>query len=183
MKVLNFLFYYLFIKKGISIKINFLSINLILLIILNLFIINFYRLFFYSFSITRTIYFNLFLTSIYFIKIFFFEIKNLKIFFIHLCPENSPLLLRLFIILIEFIRSIIRPLTLFLRLTINISSGHIMLLMISLFIFKLKMTLKLIYFTAVALFVFFKFTISIVQRVIFFTLIYMYRRNINKYFL
>lgn len=56
-------------------------------------------------------------------KIFFFN----KTFLSHLLPTGSPISLWLFLIILETVSHIIRPLTLSLRLTCNIISGHVLL--------------------------------------------------------
>lgn len=48
-------------------------------------------------------------------------------FFSHLTPQGTPFILMPFIVLIEFIRLIIRPFTLAIRLTANIIAGHLLL--------------------------------------------------------
>lgn len=45
----------------------------------------------------------------------------------HLIPIGTPLILQPFIVLIELIRNIIRPLTLRIRLIANIIAGHLLL--------------------------------------------------------
>jgi F-type H+-transporting ATPase subunit a len=44
----------------------------------------------------------------------------------HLTPQGTPFILILFIVLIETIRLIIRPITLAIRLTANIIAGHLL---------------------------------------------------------
>lgn len=46
--------------------------------------------------------------------------------FIHLIPNRTPFILIPFIVLIETIRNIIRPLTLSIRLSANITAGHLL---------------------------------------------------------
>jgi len=49
----------------------------------------------------------------------------------HLVPIGTPPILIPFIVLIELIRTIIRPLTLAVRLTANIIAGHLLLVLLS----------------------------------------------------
>lgn len=58
-------------------------------------------------------------------------IINTNKLLIHLVPFNTPLFLCPFIVIIESIRIIIRPITLAIRLTANIIAGHILLAILS----------------------------------------------------
>jgi len=58
--------------------------------------------------------------------ILFGWINNTQHIFIHLVPQGTPTLLINFIVCIESIRNIIRPLTLAIRLTANIIAGHLL---------------------------------------------------------
>ena len=44
----------------------------------------------------------------------------------HLVPQGTPAALIMFIVLIEFVRNIIRPITLCVRLTANLIAGHLL---------------------------------------------------------
>lgn len=62
------------------------------------------------------------------IQIMFINTKNSLI---HLIPNGTPLILIPFIVLIETIRNIIRPLTLSIRLAANIIAGHLLITLIA----------------------------------------------------
>jgi F-type H+-transporting ATPase subunit a len=53
--------------------------------------------------------------------------KNLR----HLVPNGTPIVLISFIVLIETLRVLIRPITLRVRLAANITAGHLLLRLIS----------------------------------------------------
>lgn len=102
-----------------------------LLIFISLFIFilirNFIRLFPYIFTRTRHLVLNLTIALpiwISFIIIGWIEKTNHM--FIHLVPQGTPIILIPFIVLIETIRNIIRPITLIIRLTANIIAGHLL---------------------------------------------------------
>lgn len=59
----------------------------------------------------------------------FFLLDKIR-FFSHLVPFQTPLILGMFLRIIELIRKLIRPLTLSLRLGIKITTGHILLSLI-----------------------------------------------------
>ena len=52
---------------------------------------------------------------------------------IHLTPVSTPLVLMSFIVIIELVRQFIRPLTLLVRLGTNLTTGHLILGLISFF--------------------------------------------------
>ena len=52
-------------------------------------------------------------------------------FLVHLTPSSTPSVLMSFIVLIELIRQLIRPLTLIVRLATNLTTGHLILGLIS----------------------------------------------------
>jgi len=58
--------------------------------------------------------------------ILFGWLNNIKHIFAHLVPQRTPTLLIPFIVLIESVRNIIRPLTLAVRLIANIVAGHLL---------------------------------------------------------
>lgn len=86
-------------------------------------------------------------------------------FFLHFIPFSCPLVLAVFLFLIEVIRLFIRPLTLALRLGAKITSGHII----------LGMTMKTVILTP--LFYFFEVFVCLIQGYIFVTLVYVYREE------
>lgn len=58
-------------------------------------------------------------------------INNFKWILAHLMPQGTPALLIPFIVVIERVRSLIRPLTLSVRLIANIIAGHLLLSLVS----------------------------------------------------
>lgn len=55
---------------------------------------------------------------------------NLGRFLAHLVPVGTPYVLIPFIVLIEFVRNIIRPITLSVRLAANLVAGHLLITLI-----------------------------------------------------
>lgn len=137
---LNILFnkfiFNLFNEFSISIKKKIIN-NLFIFLRLIFFIIfiNFFRLFPYIFSSTRHLLFNLSLSLSLWLRFFIYLIYNFPINFLkHLVPLNSPKPLIHFIVIIELIRLIIRPWTLSIRLSSNLISGHLILILLRNFI-------------------------------------------------
>lgn len=63
--------------------------------------------------------------TIIIINTIFIIYNNNNILFMHFVPSNSPLILLTFNVIIEFTRYLIRIITLRIRLSINISLGHL----------------------------------------------------------
>lgn len=82
----------------------------------------------YIFTATRHIVITITLAlPLWLTLIIFGWVKNTNKIFAHLLPTGTPLALIIFIILIETIRNIIRPITLSIRLSANIIAGHLLL--------------------------------------------------------
>lgn len=111
--------------KPIIFKIEFFS-NILISILIIIIIINLYGLIPYVFSLTANQRFNLILTFCLIILIFIRIIKrNKENRIIHLVPKSSPIVLIIPLVIIEFIRTLIKPLTLGVRITANIIAGHL----------------------------------------------------------
>lgn len=99
--------------------------------------------------------------------------------FIHLTPSNTPYILIPFIVIIEFIRLIIRPITLSIRLTANIIAGHLLLSLLgssNINVINLY-TLITIIFIQIILFIL-EISVSLIQSYVFSILSLLYRKEI-----
>lgn len=98
-------------------------ISLLIFILLN----NFIGLFPYIFTASRHVVLTLTLRiPLWFSFIIYGWFNYTKHIFAHLVPQNTPNILIPFIVLIESIRNVIRPLTLAVRLIANIVAGHLL---------------------------------------------------------
>lgn len=72
---------------------------------------------------------------------------NIKWILAHLVPQGTPTLLIPFIVLIETVRSLIRPITLSVRLIANIIAGHLLLSLVrnSIPIFSIKFIVGIVF--------------------------------------
>lgn len=134
----NFFFLSLlkFILNEFKNIINFSFSNIIILIRIFFFIIfnNFIGLFPYIFTSSTHIRFCFSLSINLWIRIILYRWINFyNSIFTHLIPLNTPYFLIPFIVIIELIRLIIRPITLSIRLTANIIAGHLILSLIGSF--------------------------------------------------
>lgn len=98
-------------------------IGLIIFILIN----NFIGLFPYIFTASRHIVLTIRLSLPLWISFILFGwINYTKYIYAHLVPQSTPVALIPFIVIIESIRNIIRPLTLAVRLIANIVAGHLL---------------------------------------------------------
>jgi len=95
----------------------------------------------------------------------------------HLLPDRAPLWLNPFLIIIESIRIIVRPLTLSFRLAANITAGHIILCLLSTF----SSTTTIIPFISLiiisTIYTIFELGICLIQAYIFCLLVSLYRND------
>lgn len=131
------IFKLLYFELKLLLKNKFNLLNLIFFIRLFIYVLlnNIIGLFPYIFTRSSHLVFSfIFSLSIWLGLIRFGWIKNTFYIFIHLVPVGTPFGLIFFIVLIERLRNIIRPLTLAIRLTANIISGHLLLTLLRRFI-------------------------------------------------
>lgn len=99
--------------------------------------------------------------------------SDARSFLSHMLPYGSPVGLMLFLPLIELFSQFIRPFTLIIRLSTNLSSGHIIMYMFSYFTLLSSVLAPFIYITLSALFVL-ELCISALQAYIFVSLLALY---------
>ena len=110
------------------------SYTLILPLRVFLFILfnNFLGLFPYIFTASRTLILSLTLSLPYWVSLIINGwLNNTRNLLIHLIPRGTPPILIPFLVIIETIRNLIRPLTLAVRLTANIIAGHLLIVLLS----------------------------------------------------
>lgn len=101
------------------------------------------------------------------------SVTSLKEFLAHILPYGSPLGLILFLPLVEIFSQLIRPITLIIRLSTNLSAGHIILYIFSYFAL-LSAHLAPSIFLVIYILMILELCISILQAYIFVTLICLY---------
>lgn len=160
-------------------KKNYPNIIILFSIFIIIVIINFLGLFPYIFTASRHLSITLPLSLSIWLGIIFYnwyKITNLS--FAHLVPLNTPTALIIFIVLIETIRNVIRPITLAIRLSANIIAGHLLLCLLGSTgpIIELNLTPILI-LTQILLFTL-ELAVSIIQSYVFITLISLYSNEL-----
>lgn len=164
---INYIFYEFKLLTSLKYKINiFIFFNLIIIIL----IINFIGLFPYIFTSTSQISINLSIALTLWIRFFIYRIWNKPLKTLaHLVPQNTPTQLINFISLIEFIRKIIQPWTLSIRLTANIIAGHLLLSLLRNFIINYFNILPLTLFSILIqnILLILEISVSIIQSYVF----------------
>nr|AZQ05988.1 ATP synthase F0 subunit 6 [Catomerus polymerus] len=107
--------------------------NMIFFNVLFMFILinNIFGLMPYTFTSTAHIAMTLSMAlTIWLIFMLFGWVNNTKHMFAHLVPLGTPIVLMPFMVLIETISNIIRPITLSVRLAANLTAGHLLLILL-----------------------------------------------------
>nr|WAU48201.1 ATP synthase F0 subunit 6 [Agriades orbitulus] len=107
---------------------TFIFISLFSFILLN----NFLGLFPYIFTSTSHLNISLSISLTLWLSFMLYGwINNTQHMFTHLIPQGTPTILMPFMVLIETISNVIRPMTLAVRLTANMIAGHLLLTLLS----------------------------------------------------
>jgi F-type H+-transporting ATPase subunit a len=100
---------------------------LILIVFYIILVINFLALYPQTFSPTSHLTVTLPLSLLFWLSLILFGwIKNTNHILSHLVPQGTPGALIIFIVIIELVRNLIRPITLCVRLTANLIAGHLL---------------------------------------------------------
>lgn len=105
-------------------------------------------------------------------------IFNTNHIFTHLVPLNTPILLINFIVLIETISNIIRPITLSVRLIANITAGHLIINLLSNLFYKRNLNVFIILFIIQILLITLEIAVAIIQSYVLIILSTLYSREI-----
>jgi len=161
-------------RKGITI----ILISLFIFILAN----NFLGLFPYVFNSTSHMTITLSLALPLWLSLILYGWINYTLYiFAHLVPQRTPPLLIPFIVLIETIRNIIRPLTLAVRLIANIIAGHLLITLLgNQAVGAIGVTLLLIIVVQIILLTL-ELAVSIIQSYVFSVLVTLYTSEISNH--
>ena len=141
---------------------------------------NFLGLFPYIFTSSRHLTFTVALALPLWIGyIIYTTALNIERFLAHLVPLGTPYALIPFIVIIELIRNLIRPLTLSVRLAANIVAGHLLIVLISGPIRSISIILIILVLSVLLLLLILELAVSIIQAYVFSTLISLYIIEVN----
>ena len=148
-----------------------LFISIFLLILFS----NFLGLFPYIFTATRHLRITVALAlPVWLGYIIFRTLKNINFFLSHLVPMGTPYPLIPFMVLIEIIRTVIRPLTLSVRLAANMVAGHLLIVLVRGPIASIPWGLLAGTLIGLLLLVILELAVSFIQRYVFRTLLSLY---------
>lgn len=152
-------------------------ISIFLFIILN----NFLGLFPYIFTSSSHLTFTISLAlSMWVGYIIFSTVKNVNGFLAHLVPLGTPYPLIPFMVIIELIRRVIRPLTLSVRLAANIVAGHLLIVLIRSPIVGVSWLVLSLILVGLLLLILLELAVSFIQAYVFRTLISLYIIEVNS---
>jgi len=152
-------------------------ISVFIFIILN----NFLGLFPYIFTSSRHLILTISLAlPIWAGYIIYSTIKNINRFLAHLVPLGTPYPLIPFIVIIELIRRIIRPLTLSVRLAANIVAGHLLIVLIRTPLTRISWFIIILVIRGLLLLLILELAVSFIQAYVFSTLISLYIIEVNS---
>nr|YP_010586645.1 ATP synthase F0 subunit 6 [Wormaldia unispina]UZZ44459.1 ATP synthase F0 subunit 6 [Wormaldia unispina] len=104
-------------------------------------------------------------------------IMNTQHMFTHLIPQSTPMILMPFMVMIETISNIIRPLTLAVRLTANMIAGHLLLTLLSQSIISLNYMMIVMMLLIQILLLTLEFSVAFIQAYVFSILSTLYSKE------
>jgi len=152
-------------------------IRIFLFIVLN----NFLGLFPYIFTASSHLTFRISLAlTIWLGFILFSTVKNINNFLAHLVPIGTPYILIPFIVIIELIRNVIRPITLSVRLAANIVAGHLLIVLLRTPVSLVSWPFFIVIIIRLLLLLLLELAVSFIQSYVFRTLISLYIIEVNS---
>nr|QLD96976.1 ATP synthase F0 subunit 6 [Amblyomma marmoreum] len=138
---------------------------------------NFLGLFPYIFTPSSHLIFTMFYSFPFWISLVIFSFLNkFNKMMTHLVPLGSPILLSFFMVFIETVSNLIRPITLSVRLTANMISGHLLIHLLS--SMMMEMSLFILMFFIMILLLILETAVALIQSFVFMTLISLYINEI-----
>nr|YP_009504245.1 ATP synthase F0 subunit 6 [Histiostoma feroniarum]AWX53521.1 ATP synthase subunit 6 [Histiostoma feroniarum] len=142
---------------------------------------NFFALFPFIFSVTSHLLITLpFSYSLWVGVIIFCWVKSMSNFLAHLIPLGTPVFLISFMVLVEILSNIIRPVALTFRLTANMMAGHLLMGLVGSFLINLSFTATLFGSIFQGFLVCMEVGVSVIQSYVFVTLLMLYLSESNS---
>lgn len=161
-------------------KFNYFNSIFFISLFLNILFNNFIGIYPYIFTRSSHLIFSLrYSLPIWFGLILFLWIKNYNLAFAHIIPQGTPIILIPFIVIIETIRNLIRPMTLTIRLTANIIAGHLLLTLLRQNANSNLLTIIIIVILIQLILLILEFSVAIIQSYVFTILRTLYTKETN----
>lgn len=153
---------------------------ILILIFITILPINFLAIYPQIFSTTAHLTMNLPMSLCTWLTIIIFGwIKNTKHMLSHLLPQGTPVALINFIVLIELVSNLIRPITLCVRLTANIIAGHLLISLLGRALIRVSMSSAIVIIVAPLTLRILEGAVACIQAYVFMTLITLYTAEIK----
>jgi len=153
---------------------------IILTLFILIIIINVIALYPQVFSLTSHITFNLPISLTLWIRLVTFGwVRNTNTILSHLVPQGTPNALIIFIVLIELVRNLIRPITLSVRLTANLIAGHLLISLLGRAIIKITIFIRIAFVLIPMLLTILELAVACIQAYVFITLITLYTTEVK----
>nr|AAS18909.1 ATP synthase subunit 6 [Achelia bituberculata] len=179
LKIINIMMITFIKEMGDNIKSKVILI-LFFMMIMFIFINNFMGLFPYIFTSTSHILITLSLALLLWISYYIYGwIMKTFMMLAHLVPIGTPLLLMPFMVLIETISNIIRPITLSVRLMANMTAGHLLISLMSGTCQNLNMFSSVVVVLLQMMLMILELAVAIIQSYVFTTLVLLYYNEMN----
>nr|ACH85840.1 ATP synthase subunit 6 [Trichomalopsis sp. DCSGO-2008] len=178
LSLLNYLMneFFMLLNKKVNLMNMIMFISLFMMIMLN----NFLGMFSYIYTSTSQMSMSMTLSlSLWSMMMLFGWFINSNHMFIHLVPQGTPMMLMPFMVLIESISNIIRPLTLAVRLSANMIAGHLLMTLISSTSNSLNMLMLLIMLMIQSILIVLELSVSVIQAYVFSVLSMLYSTETN----
>jgi len=154
--------------------------TIIIIVFILILIINFLALYPQIFSPTSHLTVTLPLSLIFWLSLILFGwIKNTNHILAHLLPQGTPPALIMFIVIIELVRNIIRPITLCVRLTANLIAGHLLISLLGNALNSIAILRSLIAMPIPMLLTILESAVACIQAYVFITLITLYTTEVK----
>nr|ACH85732.1 ATP synthase subunit 6 [Nasonia longicornis] len=168
--------FFMLLNNKINVMNIIMFISLFMMIMLN----NFMGLYPYIYTSSSQMSMSMALSlSLWIMMMIFGWMINTNHMFIHLVPQGTPSLLMPFMVLIESISNIIRPLTLGVRLSANMIAGHLLMTLISSTGNKLNMMMLMIMLLIQSILIVLELSVSVIQAYVFSVLSLLYSTETN----
>nr|ACH85692.1 ATP synthase subunit 6 [Nasonia longicornis] len=168
--------FFMLLNNKINVMNIIMFISLFMMIMLN----NFMGLYPYIYTSTSQMSMSMTLSlSLWIMMMIFSWMINTNHMFIHLVPQGTPSMLMPFMVLIESISNIIRPLTLGVRLSANMIAGHLLMTLISSTGNKLNMMMLMIMLLIQSILIVLELSVSVIQAYVFSVLSLLYSTETN----